>query len=59
MNTRPNDTDLKVLNRCRDSVMYGGCKNPLVEWTLSPEWTEPPCKPADLRPVSGEFVARF
>lgn len=31
--------DAETLRRARNAVLYGGETNPLVEWTLSDEWT--------------------
>lgn len=31
-------TDTEILNQARNSVLYGGAKNSIVEWTLSDEW---------------------
>lgn len=33
-------SDAEDLRHARNAVLYGGKQNPLVEWTLSPEWTE-------------------
>lgn len=34
--------DIDELNALRQKVVYGGYRNPLVEWTLSDEWLETP-----------------
>lgn len=34
-------TDETDMRSARDAVLYSGKKNSLIEWTLSPEWTQP------------------
>ncbi len=35
------DSDLSVLNRARNALVYSDMKNSIVAWTLSPDWTTP------------------
>lgn len=52
------ETDLKILDRARARVTYGGEPNALVEWTMSAAWLIPtPRTASELFPVSGEFNA--
>lgn len=35
-------TDLDILNAARHASVYGGRRNSIVEWTLSPDWCRNP-----------------
>jgi hypothetical protein len=55
---KADETDLSVLNAARNRVAYGGYVNSLVEWTLSPGWTEESAKFRGPSVVSGELTTK-